>query len=152
MKIIQLTRGKTAVIDDGDYEKVSRHKWAFLSSGTGYATARINKKSILLHRFILNAPSGLDVDHIDHDGLNNVRENLRVCKRSENIANSRLYINNTSGRKGVCFNKKTDKWYAYIGFDNKDINLGEYEDFFDAVSARENAEILYFGKFKGETK
>lgn len=101
MKTIQLTQGKVALIDDVDFVKVSKHKWnarkCSRKTGVWYA-GRSEKnngiqKTILMHRYILNLKSGEIIDHLDKNGLNNQRNNLRKCSHSQNMVNRRTWGN-----------------------------------------------------------
>src|SRR5689334_8621212 len=99
MKCINASNSSGNVfIDDQDYQRVSTHRWWVVSIKTKRAVktqlsvqSEINGKTVKLHRFILNAPKGFDVDHIDGNPLNNVRSNLRICSRQENLRNSSKY-------------------------------------------------------------
>ena len=106
-----------------------------------------NKKSILLHRFVVNATSEEDVDHRNRDSLDDRKSNLRKCDDSTNSMNSKLYRTNTSGHKGVCWSTKDNKWMAYIMVKQKHKTLGYFNNFDDAVICREKAEKEYFGEF-----
>ena len=117
-KKIPLTKGKFAIVDNEDYERVSQHKWHF--SGR-YAVRKVNGVNEMMHRIINNAPAGQYTDHIDGNGLNNVRKNLRNCSQSQNIANRGKQSNNQSGYKGVSLQRHISKrgdeylyWYAQI--------------------------------------
>lgn len=108
--------------------------------GEGYA---------YLHSTICpRAYSFLCVDHVDGNRLNNRLNNLRVVTSSENGANKRVRSNNTSGRVGVCWDKSRSKWCASICVAGKNISLGKFADFAAAVSARQSAEVKYFGEYK----
>src|SRR5690606_1175342 len=102
-KRIPLTKGMFTLIDDADCERVNLHKWrAHRSRNTWYAVRNgPGRKMIFLHRFISDAPEGLIVDHVNGDGLDNRRENLRLCTHAENARNRQTNRNNTSGYKGV---------------------------------------------------
>lgn len=116
MKEIQLTKGKVTIIDDGDFEMLSAFKWhAVKWRHVYYAQAWINGGEMSMHRFLLAAKREEIADHINGDGLDNRRENLRLVPPAVNRLNSRLSRNNTSGFKGVYLQKKTGKWTAMIG-------------------------------------
>mgnify|MGYP001588262020 CR=1 FL=1 len=104
MKEIQLTQEQVALVDDEDFEKVSKHKWhAYKDGKTFYAGTTIKNKRVKMHRFILEAPAGVDVDHKDRNGLNNTRQNIRICSRTENQANqlSRGVLLHIRGSLGI---------------------------------------------------
>lgn len=117
MKVILAVSGEEIKVDDCWYSSLSVFKWYILKGrrGTKYAIRRgsvINGKrpTILIHRVISSPPVGMFVDHINHDGLDNRLENLRICTHSDNNHNQRVPINNTSGITGVFFNKGSGKW------------------------------------------
>ena len=151
MKEISLTKGKVALVDDADYEFLSRFKWcAHAITNTFFASRRPTKlfKHELMHRAILSPiPKGLEVDHIDGNSLNNQKSNLRPCTRSQNQWNSRLNSNNTSGVKGVSWYKKRSLWVAHIGVLGKRKTLGYFDEKEAAALAYDNAARSLFGEF-----
>lgn len=116
--MVPLTRGFIAKIDARDLDKVSGYNWfAIVQKHCVYAMRRVSGvkgrgSKISMHRQIMDAPDGFQVDHIDLDGLNNCRANLRLASPSENSANRNKPKSNTSGYKGVCWNKAAQKWQA----------------------------------------
>jgi hypothetical protein len=96
---------------------------------------------------ILSAKHGEEVDHINGDGLDNRRANLRVCTHSENAKNKRKQRNNISGFKGVSFNKKMNRWKGQLEINGKSIYLGFYTDPIDAAKAYDEAARKYYGNF-----
>ena len=144
MKEIVLTQGKTAFVDDQDFESVSKHSWCY---DTGYATTRINGRNVRMHRFLLSPKSTELVDHADGDGLNNTRGNLRLCTGSQNLANSKKPINNTSGFKGVTFSKEKRKWKAEIQINRKGHHLGYFSTPQEAHEKYKEKAIELFGEF-----
>jgi hypothetical protein len=125
---------------------IKNHKWRLGSHG--YLMTTIDGKGVLIHRLITGAKDGEVVDHKDHDTLNNLDDNLRVCSRQDNGRNSVKRKNNTSGITGVVWHKQAKKWHAQIMVNRKTINLGLYIDKNDAIAARKAAEIKYFGDFR----
>jgi len=111
---------------------------------------KINKKPMRLHRYILNYyEKDFEPDHIDGNGLNNKKENLRLITHQQNMMNQRILpSNNTSGYIGVTRNKSNECWDAQIKINGKHIYLGSYINIEDAILARKNAEIKYFGIYK----
>lgn len=149
MKEITLSRNKTTVVDNENFDELSKYKWYF----DGYYAVRNEKtrknktKIILMHRQIMREPKGKRIDHEDGNGLNNQKYNLRLCSHAENMRNSKKPINNTSGYKGVHFNKKAKKFQAYISVDNKNKHLGLFNNPIDAALAYNNAAKKLHGKF-----
>lgn len=136
------------LIDIDDIEKVNNYKWHL--SNNGYASSKCkatNNKNILLHRFLLDCPDDMVVDHINHNILDNRKSNLRVCTHQQNMMNQNINSVNTSGYKGVSWNKRKEKWEVYIDFKNKRIKLGYYISKEEAIKVRKQAEIKYFGEF-----
>lgn len=152
MKHIPLTKGKIALVDDADFETLSQFRWCasqHKKTGQWYAVRRTqtNRKStvIYMHRYLANAPRGIDVDHADRDGLNNQRGNLRHATRSQNSCNRGRNSNNSSGYKGV--SRFRDKWHAQIVQHYKNTHLGYFESKADAAQAYINAAYLMHGEF-----
>jgi hypothetical protein len=152
MKRLTTTNGFTVFVDDEDYEKVIQHKWrAHKSFNTWYAepTSASTGRAIgcwSMHRFVLNPPRGVKVDHVNGNGLDNRRENLRLCNDSQNQANRIHLTKNTSGYRGVTWNKKSKKWQAGIKA-TKSIHLGLFNSPEDAARAYDAKAIELFGEF-----
>jgi hypothetical protein len=152
MKEIQLTQNKVALIDDEDYALVNQYKWyTHKDKYTWYARHNLyvegKPTALLMHRLILNAAKGLEIDHIDRYGLNNQKENLRISTRTENARNRTKQKNNTSGYKGVYWHKTVQKWTANIVHHKNHIHLGVFSTIEEAVLAYNTAAISLFGEF-----
>jgi hypothetical protein len=134
---IPLTRGAVAIVDREDYEELSRYKW-FLRTirGHSYAARRSKGKTILMHRVLMQPPAGMVVDHIDGNGLNNRRSNLRVCTQGQNGCNSRPRRNRT-GFRGVQ-ERGPGKYGAGVKYKGKRYWAGVYDDPIEAAKARDN--------------
>lgn len=148
MKTIQLTQNKITIIDDEDFELISQYKWYY---GNRYALSgsKIKGKqcTVYMHRLVMNAQEGDEVDHINLDKLDNRKLNLRFCTRSGNMQNSKKHKNNTSGHKGVYWNKYAKKWRAQIVLNYKLIYLGYFKNIEDAVDAYAKASKKYHKEF-----
>jgi hypothetical protein len=125
---IQLTQEKQTIIDATDVDLVSKYNWHF---NKGYAKTNIpagsyKQSGMRLHRLIMAAPEGMEVDHINMDKLDNRRSNLRLATASENQRNRTAYATNTSGYKGVIWHKEAKKWRARIVCGGRKISLGMY--------------------------
>jgi hypothetical protein len=148
---------KEVYIDTEDKELVKKYHWNVskrqrTKDGFNVITPKNEElNSTLMCRLIMNAEKGQVVDHKDGDTLDNRKENLRTCTQMENGKNVALRRNNKSGHKGVLWfeyeNNNTHKWKAYIMVNRKNISLGYYDDYNDAVKAREEAEIKYYGEY-----
>ena len=156
MKTILLTQNKFAFVDDEDFERLNQYKWYTKREGnTWYATRGSKKlddkgkqKLIRMHREILNAPKGIPVDHINGNGLDNRKKNIRVATKTQNAQNQKHpRRDNKLGIKGVCWDGKLKKFKAGIKFNGKSIHLGYFSVLGDADSAYRIAEEKYFGKF-----
>lgn len=140
-------------IDLDDVEFCRQHIWHIRkaygqSYDFFYAGTFINSKCVLLHRFIMNASKGDEVDHQDRNTLNNRKSNLRDCTKSTNAINSKLHNTNTSGYRGVAWSNKDNKWMAYMYKKNKFINLGYFNNAEEAYKKRTIAEKEYYGDFR----
>lgn len=142
MKIIPLTQGKVALVDDQDYERLSQHRWyTHRRLHLFYAVTNVRiggKKSMVqMHRMILNPKKHQDVDHRDRNGLNNTRKNLRIATDVQNQGNARKRADNTSGFKGVQIHpqRKSVMWHARIMFNGKRRSLGCFTTPEDAHAA-----------------
>src|SRR3990167_1012358 len=107
MKTIKLTQGKVALVDDTDYDLLSKYSWCLHTKR--YACSRINGKVILMHIFLLGKQKGKEIDHINRNKLDNRRENLRFVTRSINCFNVDIDKANKSGFKGVSWDKRGNK-------------------------------------------
>ena len=154
MKQIPLTKGQFALVDNEDYDRlVAMGKWYAQKSGnTFYAKGYIfnengDKVLTLMHRVVLSAKKGVQVDHINTDGLDNRKCNLRGCSHAENQRNRERYSNNKSGYKGVSWDKVNGKWRAQIKNKNKTEYIGIFENPIEAAKAYNNAALKYHGEF-----
>jgi hypothetical protein len=157
MKEIPLSQGKVALVDDEDFEELSRYKWfARCDHGIWYALRNMSKtlapaRQNRMHNQILGRPpKGFEIDHHDGNGLDNRRANLRVATRSQNNANGKLSRRNTSGIKGVFWKKSRRKWEAKIGINCRLIHLGMFADKEEAIRVRRAAAQAIFGEFDRE--
>ena len=139
-------------IDLDDLDKIREYYWYIFShkKSERYVVSNTkNRKRIRLHRFILNLSEDNTkvIDHINHNTLDNRKNNLRIVSQGQNCFNHEKLKNNTSGATGVSWLAKLNKWQAYITFNHKCKYLGIYTNFDDAVAARKAAEEKYFGEY-----
>ena len=143
MKKIKLTQGKFAIVDDEDFGEVNQYKW--FKAGR-YAIAHVYKNdkrtTLYMHRLIMNTSSHLD--HINNDGLDNQKANLRIATRQQNAMNQHR-VSLTTGYKGVYLKK--GRYYAGLGFKDKGIHLGIYKTAEEAARAYNEGAKKYFGEF-----
>ncbi len=156
MRKIKLTQNKYALVDNEDFHSLNQYKWYASKEGhTFYATrvtknpkgSKVRQARVKMHRVIMKTPVGMETDHIDKNGLNNQRSNLRICTKAENRRNQTIYKNNTSGFKGVSFIPNRNKWRAAITLNRKNINLGDFKAAELADEAYKEASIKYHGAF-----
>jgi uncharacterized protein (DUF2249 family) len=150
MKQIELTRGFKALIDDEDFERVSEHKWQYIEPG--YATRSLPKKkgkrgSIKMHRFILNAPKDMEVDHINFDGLDNRKGNLRLASHAQNGQHTRRR-NLKSGYFGVRYYRRgPHHWRVSIKHAAGYVHVGYFDDPMEAAKAYDRVAKALHGDF-----
>jgi hypothetical protein len=136
---------KRSKIDLDDIDKVKNIKWS-LGSG-GYVRGNIKGKNYPLHRYIMPCDKKEVVDHINRDRLDNRKSNLRICNTIENNRNLSMAKNNKSCVTGVCWRENKKVWRAYITYNSKNIELGAFDKFCDAVECRWKYERRLFGEF-----
>lgn len=153
-KKIPLTQGFVAIVDAADYEWLSQWNWAILKRGPLLYAKRNawlgdgKRRSVQMHRLVLGLTDpSIHIDHIDGNGLNNTRGNLRICTQQENMRNRRLNSNSTSGYKGVSWYKDRAKWHAQIVVNGKYHHLGHFITAEEAARAYDAAAIELHGEF-----
>lgn len=148
---LKASKGYVVQVDECDFEIFSKFKWTSMvhvgkTQTRVYIYRRINGKCMMLHRLIMNAPDGVDVDHINNDTLDNRRSNLRLATRSQNLANNRRAIGR-SGYRGVHIDKRNGSVTAQIYQNSKPNYLGRFKDILQAALAYDQAAFLRFGEF-----
>lgn len=150
-KRIALTQGKFTIVDDKDFEWLSQWKWHAEKANTcWYAARNISGqpgKKLRMHRAILNPPPGMEGDHINRDGLDNRRCNLRICTTSQNHMNTRKQRRSSGRYKGVSWAPSKQKWQAEITCRGERHWLGRFDDDCEAARAYNAAALKHFGEF-----
>jgi hypothetical protein len=139
--------GKEFLMDEKFLYLLNDHCWEINQNGYVGCGNKKEKRREHLHRIVTNCPDDKVIDHINGDPLDNCLSNLRIVTAQQNLMNRKPGRSNTSGVVGVTWIKKSQKWRASIGLDGKTIPLGYYKDFNDAVEARHQGELKYFGDY-----
>lgn len=146
MKYIELTQGMRAIVDDEDYEELSKYKWYYklYAVRSGWVTGK--RTTIRMHRQIMSAKPGQEVDHRNGHRLDNRKVNLRVCSKNQNQWN-RKRQGGSSEHKGVYWNKRNKRWRAQIQMNGQYIYLGEFKEEIQAAEAYSLAATKLFGEY-----
>jgi hypothetical protein len=153
---IKLTQGKFAIVDAEDFEQLNKFKWYPEKSRRTFYAIRNEKKQgcgnkqiiVKMHRLIMNSPPDLSIDHINHNGLDNRKANLRIVSQTQNVWNARKWATKCSSRyKGVNFTKMNNKWRAKIMHKRKWFNLGYFDDEESAARAYDAKARELFGEY-----
>ncbi len=150
MRTIELTRGKFAKVDDADYEYLNQWKWRH---NEGYATRTLlpGRRHINMHRILmgLSLGDGKEVDHINGDGLDNRRCNLRLCTRSQNNFNQgiRRTVAKTSKYRGVSWDTNRCKWRVHLQAYGKQVHVGRFGTEDEAATAWNKVAVEQYGEF-----
>jgi hypothetical protein len=142
---IPLSQGEVAIVDREDYEELSKYTWYVTRHGGNKYACR-KGKSILMHRMIMKPPRGMVVDHIDGNGLNNRRCNLRICTQGQNVCNRRPNSGNGTGFRGVEL-RDSGKYLAVVRHEGKNHRAGLFSDPVEAARARDKLARKLQGEF-----
>ena len=151
MKLISLTQGLFAQVDDWNYDWLNQWKWhAFKRRNTFYAARHESRKIegnkyILMHRIIMNTSDGMEVDHRDHNGLNCLEENMRNCTHQNNTLNVKPW--GRSKYLGVYWYTRDKCWRAQIKINGKRYHLGYFKEETDAAKAYDRSAHIHHGEF-----
>ena len=149
---VPLTHGYEAIIDAADVPLVEVKNWyASVRLNTSYARSNVTngteRSHVFIHNFLMGNSKGLFVDHIDGDGLNNRRCNMRFATHAQNMRNARIRCDSTTGFKGTNFHKQSGKWMARIRVNDKSNYLGLFTSPEEAHAAYCAASEKYHGEF-----
>ncbi len=151
MKLMPLTKGYFVMVDDEDFELLSKWKWTWHHTNVAHRGISINgkQKNILMHRQIMNPPADKDIDHIDGNRLNNQRSNLRICTTAQNMMNQKKHSHGKCKYKGVYIKKSLIKspYAAQIRVNQRAIHLGYHSTQELAAEAYNKAANKYFGEY-----
>lgn len=146
--MLTTSNGHEILVDAEDHHLVCASTWtAFVTRGIWYANTKVGGRTVYLHRLIMAAGPGVEVDHRNGNGLDNRRENLRLSSHRLNLANQRPQVGRSSVYKGVSKVARTGCWEAYIKVDGRKRNLGSYRDEEEAARAYDTAAIEAWGEF-----
>jgi len=150
-KISLVTEGLFALVDDEDFEYINKYSWYLVR---GRAATFNNGKTVYMYRLIMNPAKDMEIDHINHDKLDNRKANLRVCTRLQNTWNSKVHKDNVTGFRGVSL--QGDKYMAQVSVDGDRVFLGRFDSPKEAASAynkfatENRGEFAYVNSFDTE--
>lgn len=139
----------TVLVDTADFDEIVKHKWSIYprKGAYYYPEAFINNKQIFLHRYLLDCPKNLVVDHINGNTLDNRRTNLRIVSHEYNCFNLHRNTRNTSGHRGISYVQKENRWKVKCRFNKTDYYIGRYKTLEEAIEARNYAYQDILGGF-----
>jgi len=149
--MIGLTQGQVTEVDPEDYYWLSEYKWCagfYKNMQSFYALTNIKigniKTTIPIHKMIMNSQPGMQIDHINHDTLDNRKCNLRITTPQQNSHNQKLRLSNSSGKLGICFHKPTQKWLVRI-YINKNVSILDFSQILMRPSTSEKQQKFNMG-------
>ena len=150
---IPLTKGRVALVSQADYEDLSQWKWHARECGRGrhwYAARKITvggkMRTVYMHRYLMHPPKGLQIDHINDNGLDNTRSNLRICTSAQNSARMRKRRRGKVRFRGVS-HSPPNSFRARIQVSNEEVHIGCFSTAEAAAKAYDKAAIGFFGEY-----
>lgn len=147
--ILKTINSRDVLVDESDMEMLAAYRWRFVGRYIASTKRGASKETtLLLHRVIMNAPKGVEVDHINGNPFDNRRCNLRFATRMQNEQNARKISKPCTSRyKGIYWNKRKKRWHAQIRVNRVRVHLGMFKD--EEVAARKYDEAArrYFGEY-----
>jgi hypothetical protein len=148
IKLIPLTKGLNTIVMAHRYDELSKFNWCACKSRDGFiAVRRTGGRLLPMHEVICQCPDGMRPDHINGDHLDNRDDNLRPATHQKNMMNRGPQKNNTSGYKGVTYDKNRNQWMAQIKFNKVHTGIGRFNSIIDAARAYDRKAIELFGDF-----
>lgn len=139
--------GEVFLFDADNYPLIKDTTWYRCNKCNEGSSYIGDRSGVCIHRYIVEAPNGFEIDHINLNPLDNRKSNLRVCTHQQNQCNQPLQTNNTSGVTGVSFYARRSKYRARIKYLQKEVHLGYYISFIEAVQARNEGMRCLFGEY-----
>lgn len=153
MKLIPLTQGFEAIVDNTDKTWLTQWSWCILHGYAARSKTLMNNegkrvhRTLYMHREIMAPLPGFDVDHINGNRLDNRRENLRICTHQQNLFNSKLSAANKSGYRGVSWDTNNRRWVVQIRLNGKPYYIGAFRDKHEAARAYNEHALKFRGEF-----
>lgn len=156
-KEIPISKGRIAIVDAEDFAFINQWKWKY-SNGRAMRTQHVGTvgnwrdgkrkdKAVMMHRVIMDAPQGMDVDHINGNPLDNRKSNLRICEHQQNKGNTKKPISNKSGYKGVSWDKVNKMWLVSTSYFGKSYNFGRFSNLVEAALEYDNVAKQLHGEY-----
>src|SRR3990167_3664964 len=145
MRRIKLTQGKSVLVDNKYFNILNKYQWKYGCGG--YAYRNIKNGVVLMHRELIKTPKGFQTDHINRNKLDNRIKNLRICTASQNQFNIQKWSHNSTGYRGIIFDKESSKFRVRVGINGKKIHIGRFSSLKIAVKAYRVAIKNLYGEF-----
>jgi hypothetical protein len=141
------SKGEEFYFDLEDHDLIKNYYWSVNTYGYIITNLYEEKTILFMHRLVMNCPDDMEIDHKFHKKHDNRKSELRIVTRSQNQMNVDLKSHNTSGVKGVSWHKYHEKWRVFISVNKKQIHLGYFNNFEEAIKVRKAAEEKYYREY-----